>query len=160
MVRRVIPNTSRPNLEEHVKRLILGAVAATAAASAAVLVPQAAGATGGGGSPTTEITINAKADYDTFGTQLDLGGQAKCKGTLNQGAISASVTQSPPATPYPVTLSTGDSLVVCDGQWHSFALTVIGAGFDAGPAKATVTVTPVAGSPMKTVTSWITIVNV
>jgi hypothetical protein len=143
-----------------VKRLILGAVAATAAASAAVLVPQAAGATGGGGSPTTEITINAKADYDNAGATLDLGGQIKCKGALNQGNITGSVSQAPPQTPYPVSFSAGDSLVVCDGQWHSFALTVFGAGYDAGLATATVTVTPVAGSPARTVKQCITIVNV
>jgi hypothetical protein len=110
--------------------------------------------------PTTEIYINDRADYDTFGTQLDIGGKIKCKGTANQGAISASVSQAPPETPYPVTLSTGDNLVVCDGQWHSFALTIIGAGYDAGRAKATVTVVPVAGSPVKTVSKYITIVNV
>ena len=90
--------------------------------------------------------MNAKADYDNSGATLDLGGQTKCKGTLNQCAITRSVARSPPATPYPVS-STGDNLVVCDGQWHSFALTVLGTGYDAGPAKATVTATPVAGSP-------------
>lgn len=142
------------------KRLILGAVAATAAASAAVLVPQAAGATGGGSTPTTEIVINAKADYDNAGATLDLGGQVKCKGALNDGLISGSVSQSPPETPYPVSFSVGASPVVCDGQWHSFALTVAGEGYDAGLATATVTVTPVAGSPAKTVTKCITIVNV
>jgi hypothetical protein len=141
------------------KRVLLGAAAAVAAAATAVVVPTVAGATGGT-KPTTEIIINDKADYDTFGTQLDLGGQVKCTGTLNQGAISASVSQAPPETPYPVTLSTGDSLVVCDGKWHSFALTIIGAGYDAGRANATVTVVPVAGSPMKKTTKCITIVNV
>ena len=142
------------------KRVILGVAATAAAVSAAVLVPQVAGATGGGTHPTTEIVVNAKADYDNAGATLDLGGQAKCTGTMNQGDIMGSVAQSPPATPYPVAFSTGTSLVVCDGQWHSFALTVFGAGYDAGPAKATVTVTPVAGSPAKTVTASITIVNV
>ena len=143
------------------KRVILGAAATAVAATAAVLVPQVAGATGsGGGSSTTEIVINSKVDYDAAGAALDLGGLAKCKGTMNQGAISGSVSQSPPATPYPVSFSTGDSLVVCDGQWHAFALTVFGAGYDAGSAKATVTVTPVAGSPAKTATAYVTIVNV
>jgi len=142
-----------------VKRALIGAAATAVAATASVLVPHTAGATGSTGS-TTEIVINSKVDYDNAGATLDLGGFAKCKGTLNQGAISGSVSQSPPATPYPVSFSTGDSLVVCDGQWHSFALTVLGAGYDAGPAKATVTVTPVAGSPVKTVTAAVTIVNV
>jgi hypothetical protein len=141
------------------KRVILGLTATAAAVSAAVLVPQVAGATGGHPAPTTEITINAKADYDNAGATLDLGGQVKCKGTLSDGFISGSVSQSPPQTPYPVSFSAGSSAVVCDGQWHSFALTVFGAGYDAGLAKATVTVTPV-GSPAKTVTKSITIVNV
>ena len=140
------------------KRVILGLAATAAATTAAVLVPQVAGATGGGGA-TTEIVISPQADYNTAGAELDLGGLAKCTGTENQGAISGSVAQSPPATPYPVAFSTGNSLVVCDGKWHSFALTVFGAGYDAGPAKATVTVTPVAGSPVKTVTAGVTIVN-
>jgi hypothetical protein len=143
-----------------VKRVLIGAAATAVAATAAVLVPQVAGATGSGGGSTTEIVINSRADYDNAGATLDLGGQAKCKGTANQGAISGSVSQAPPATPYPVSFSTGDGLVVCDGQWHSFALTVFGAGYDAGPAKATVTVVPVAGSPMETVTAYVTIVNV
>jgi hypothetical protein len=143
-----------------VKRVILGLTATAAAVSAAVLVPQVAGATGSTGGSTTEITINAKADYDNAGASLDLGGQVKCKGTANMGNITGSVAQAPPQTPYPVSFSTGDSLVVCDGQWHSFALTVFGAGYDAGLATATVTVTPVAGSPAKTATKCITIVNV
>lgn len=141
------------------KRVILGAAATALAATAAVLVPQAAGATGGS-TPTTEIVINDKVDYDTFGTQLDVGGSAKCTSSVGEGSITASVSQAPPETATPVSLSTGLSTVVCDGKWHSFALTAIGAGYDAGKAKATVTVMPVAGSPMKTVTKWVTIVNV
>ena len=143
------------------KRVILGAAATVAAATAAVLVPQAAGATGGGsGGSTTEIVINDKVDYDTFGTQLDVGGSAKCTSSVGEGTITASVSQSPPETATPVSLSTGISTIVCDGKWHSFALTAIGAGYDAGKAKATVTVMPVLGSPAKTVTKWVTIVNV
>jgi hypothetical protein len=143
-----------------VKRVMLGAAAAAVAATAAVLVPQAAGATGSTGGSTTEIYINSTVDYDNAGASLDLGGLAKCKGTMNDGLISGSVSQSPPQTPYPVSFSTGEGAVVCDGQWHAFALTVFGAGYDAGTAKATVTVTPVAGSPAKTVTKYVTIVNV
>ena len=53
--------------------------------------------------------------------------------------MNGSVTQEPPATPSPVTFSTGNSLVVCDGTTHIVGLTVDGAGYDDGPAKATVT---------------------
>jgi hypothetical protein len=141
-----------------VKRVILGAVTTAAAASAALLIPQAAGATGSTNS--TDVSINAKADYDTFGTQLDLGLNVKCSSSVGEAAITASVSQSPPETPSPVTFSTGTTLAVCDGKTHSVAVTVIGAGYDAGKAKATVTVAPVLGSPTKTVTCWITIVNV
>jgi hypothetical protein len=142
-----------------VKRVMLGMAATVVAATAAVLVPQAAGATGGS-TPTTEISINERVDYDTFGSQLDVGGAVKCTSAVGEGTITASVSQAPPETPSPVTLSTGNSFVVCDGKWHTFALTAIGAGFDAGRAKATVTVMPVAGSPTKTATRWVTVVNV
>ena len=128
------------------KKLVLGAALSVAAASA-VIVPSVAGATGGSTTPTTEIYINDKVDYDTFGTQLDVGGKAKCKSSVGEATITASVSQAPPETATPVSLSTGLSTIVCDGQWHSFALTAIGAGYDAGKAKATVTVTPVLGSP-------------
>ena len=70
------------------KRVLIGAAATAVAATAAVLVPQVAGATGSGGGSTTEIVINSRADYDNAGATLDLGGQAKCKGTANQGAIT------------------------------------------------------------------------
>lgn len=141
------------------KKLVVGAaVAAAAIAVPLAVAPSMSGATGG--SPSTEISINDKADYDFQGTTLDLSGKAKCTGTGGQGMVSASVSQAPPETPFPITLSTGDNLIVCDGQWHSFGLTILGAGYDVGRAKATVTVVPVAGSPMKTVTKYITLVAV
>ncbi len=140
------------------KRVLLGVAATTAAVSAAVLVPQVAGATGG--RPTTEVSVDDKADYDFAGTNLDLGLQVKCSSAVGEAAVTASVTQQPPETPYPVTLSSGTTLAVCDGRWHSVAVTVVGAGFDAGKATATVTVVPVAGSPMRTTTEYVTIVAV
>ena len=142
------------------KRVMLGAAATAVAAVAAILVPQAAGATGSTGGSSTEIYINDKVDYDAAGAVLDLGGLAKCTGAANQGFASATVSQAPPETPSPVSFSTGGNVFVCDGQWHSFALSVFGGGYDAGRAKATVTLTPVAGSPAKTVTKCVTIVNV
>jgi len=47
------------------------------------------------------------------------------------------VTQSPPATPYPIAAGSGPQIVVCDGQTHSVAVTVTGEGFDTGTACAT-----------------------
>ena len=123
------------------KRVILGAAATAAAATAAVLVPQAAGATGstgGTGGAGDSIYIAPFADYNLAGLSLDLDLVVSCKGPLT-GTVDGSVTQQPPETPSPVTLSTGFSVVVCDGRSHTVGLTVDGAGFDDGKAKATVT---------------------
>jgi hypothetical protein len=140
-----------------VKRLILGAVAATAAASAAVLVPQAAGATGGGGTGDS-VTVAPFADYNLSGFSLDLDLVVKCSSGVPQtGMVTGRVTQQPPETPSPVTLSAGNSPVVCDGKPHAVGLTVDGAGFDDGKAKATVMLTNPNTLKVTTVTAPITI---
>lgn len=121
------------------KRVILGAAAAVAAAATAVAVPSVAGATGSGGGGTGDsVYIAPTADYNTSGFSLDLDLVVKCSGGLT-GVVNGSVTQSPPETPSPVTFSTGNTLVVCDGQSHTVAITVDGAGYDDGYAKATMT---------------------
>ncbi len=139
------------------KRVILGLAATAAAATAAVLVPQAAGATGSTGGDS--VTIAPFADYNLSGLSLDLDLLVKCSGgTLMQtGTVNGSVTQSPPETPSPVTLSSGFSVVVCDGKTHAVGLTVDGAGFDDGKAKATVTLVNPNTLKTTTVTAPITI---
>jgi hypothetical protein len=147
-------------LEEHVKRILLGAAATAVAATAAVLVPQVAGATGsGGGSTGDSVTIAPFADYNLGGMSLDLDVVVKCAGgsLMQTGTVNGSVTQSPPETPSPVTLSTGFSVVVCDGKAHTVGLTVDGAGYDDGKAKATVTLVNPNTLKNTTVTAPITI---
>ena len=59
--------------------------------------------------------------------------------TGSTGGVTGSVTQEPPETPSPVTFSTGNTLVVCDGKPHTVGITVDGIGYDDGYAKATMT---------------------
>ena len=140
------------------KRVLLGVAAAAAAATAAVLVPQAAGATGSGGGGGDSVTVASFADYNLSGASLDLDLVVTCsKGLLQTGTVTGSVTQQPPETPSPVTLSAGNSLVVCDGKPHAVGLTVDGAGFDDGKAKATVMLTNPNTLKVTTVTAPIVI---
>ena len=139
------------------KRVIIGAAAAAVAATAAVLVPQAAGATGS--SSGDLVTVQQIADYNLSGLSLDLGLQVRCSGNgLVAGTVTGSVSQQPPETPSPVTLSAGNSLVVCDGKTRAVGLTVDGAGFDNGKATATVMLTNPNTLKVTTVTVPITIV--
>lgn len=141
------------------KRVILGAAATVVAATAAVLVPQAAEATGSTGGTGDSVYIAPYADYNLSGLSLDLDLVVKCSGgpLLQTGTVNGSVTQEPPETPSPVSLATGFSVVVCDGRSHSVGLTVDGAGYDDGRAKATVTLVNPNTLKTTTVTAPITI---
>jgi hypothetical protein len=143
-----------PEQEAQVKRVILGVAVAAATATTAVVVPSVAGATGGstGGD---SVVITQYADYNLSGLSLDLGLQVRCTG--GTGTVTGNVEQYPPETPSPVSLSAGNSLVVCDGKTHAVGLTVDGAGFDNGKAKATVMLTVPTTLKTTTVTKWITI---
>jgi hypothetical protein len=122
-------------------------------------VPVVAKATGSTGS--SSVYIQDKADYDFVGTNLDVGLVVTCSDSTKKGSVVVRVDQYPPATPYPVGKGSGPQIVVCDGRPHSVGVTIIGAGFDAGPAKATATLTtPTNSRGNKTVTKWITIVVV
>lgn len=134
------------------KRLILGAVAATAAAAAAVMVPQAAGATGSTGG--NQVSINQYADFNFSGTQLDVGLQVSCTG--GTGVVNVSVDQAYPEAPDPLGAhGSGVMDVVCDGKTHNVGVTVIGVIYDAGKAKATATLTAPSGT--KTVSRQIVV---
>jgi hypothetical protein len=96
----------------------------------------------GGGSP-NQVTIQPQASYIIAGATIDVGLYVKCQG--GSGEVVVNVTQSPPATPYPMAAGSGPQTVVCDGQTHSVAVTIAGFGFDAGTAWATADLTT--GSP-------------
>jgi hypothetical protein len=130
------------------------------AMAVAMVVPVVAKATGSTGS-TSSVYIQDKADYDFIGTNLDVGLQVTCKDSTGFGSVIVTVDQYPPATPYPVGHGSGPQSVVCDGRTHAVGVTIIGAGFDAGWAKATAALTtPTNKYGNKTVTKWITIVVV
>jgi hypothetical protein len=105
----------------------------------------AANATGTTG--TASVSIDPYADFDTAGTNIDVKLYVRCT-----GATVAEVTleQSPPETASPVAVGSGPQpLVVCDGNTHSVGVTVFGAGFDTGYAKATATLLGVPGDIVK-----------
>ena len=102
------------------------------------LLPGVAEASGGGGSQ-NQVTIQPQASYILAGGVIDVGLYVKCQG--GSGDVNVTVTQSSPATPYPIAAGSGPQIVVCDGQTHSVAVTVTGEGFDAGTASATADLT-------------------
>jgi hypothetical protein len=115
----------------------------------------AAGATGGGG-PTNVVTVDDRADFEFIGTQVDVGLRVRCSG--GSGFVDVWLDQYPPETPAPVGAGTGAMPVVCDGTTRPVGVTVEGALFDEGRAKATATL--MAPSGTKTVVEWLTIVVV
>ena len=120
----------------------------------------AVGATGSTGSSSSVIYIADKADYDFVGTNIDVGLQIRCKDSTGFGSVNVVVEQGYPET-VATAVSDGPQAVVCDGRLRSVAVTTIGAGFDAGWAKATATLTTFAtGQGNKEVTEPIYIVHV
>jgi hypothetical protein len=135
--------------------VLLGAI--TVALPLGLATAKATGTTGS----TSTVYIQDKADYDFIGTNLDVGLYVTCWDSTKKGTVAVTVNQYPPATPYPYGAGSGPQAVVCDGRSHSVAVTIIGAGYDAGPAKATaVLTTPTNSKGNKTVSKWITIVAV
>ena len=115
------------------RRLALGAAAAFALLLAPVGVADAASAS-------ASVIIEPNAQYDVKGSILHVELKATCTG--GAGAVVVQVTQEPPETPSPVTaFGSGPNQVVCDGRTHETAVTIFGAGFDAGKATATATLT-------------------
>ena len=81
-------------------------------------------------------------------------------GATGYGTVNVTVKQGYPQT-IATAVSDGPQAVVCDGRTHSVAVTTIGAGFDAGWAKATATLTtPTNSRGNKTVTESVYIVAV
>jgi hypothetical protein len=114
-------------------------------------------ADGGGGSP-NQVIIQPQAQYILAGQTIDVGLYVKCQG--GSGDVIVNVTQSPPQTPYPVAAGSGPQVVVCDGQFHSVAVTVVGVGFDAGQAWATAELSTSSAIDVAQAQRWIDIVVV
>jgi hypothetical protein len=109
--------------------VVLGAV--VVALPFGLIAAHATGTTGG----TASVSIDPYADFDTFGSNIDVKLYVRCTGT---SVAEVTLKQSPPETGSPVTVGVGSNpLVVCDGYTHSVGVTVGGAGFDVGYAKAT-----------------------
>jgi hypothetical protein len=123
--------------------VVLGAVAV--ALPLGLATAKATGTTGG--TTTNSISIDYYADFDTAGTNIDVKVYVRCTGA---SAVDVTLQQSPPQTGSPVAVGSGPQpLVVCDGNTHSVGVTVIGAGFDTGYAKATATLLGVPGDVVK-----------
>jgi hypothetical protein len=124
--------------------VVLGAVAI--ALPLGLSAAHATGGTGGGGGSSNSISIDPYADFDTFGTNIDIKVYVRCTGT---STVDVTLHQEPPETPYPIDVGIGGSPVACDGQTHSTGVTVAGAGFDTGWATATATLLGVPGDTVK-----------
>jgi hypothetical protein len=108
-------------------------------------------ATGGSG---TSVSISQTADFNAFGTQLDVNLFVRCSGGM--GLANVTVNQPHPETGFPAT--TGDGFnpdVVCDGRTHSVGVTILGAVYDPGRAYAIVDVTAPSGPAH--IEKWITV---
>ena len=103
-----------------------------------------------------QVTIQQDASYILAGSVIDVGLNVKCQG--GSGDVVVNLTQSPPETPYPVAAGSGPRSVVCDGQTHSVAVTVVGFGFDAGQAWATADLSIGSPTVVAHAQRWITIV--
>ena len=121
--------------------VVVGAVAV--ALPLGLTTAKATGTTGG----TASVSIDPYADFDTFGTNIDVKLYVRCTGTT---VADVTLKQKQPETGSPVTVGIGSNpLVVCDGQTHSVGVTVGGAGFDTGYATATATLLGVPGDVVK-----------
>jgi hypothetical protein len=130
--------------------VVLGAVAV-----ALPLGLTTAKATGSSGT-TNSVTIDSTADFNLIGTQVDVGLRVRCYG--GSGAVDVWLEQYPPETPSVVAMGSGAQPVVCDGKTRPVGVTVEGALYDEGRAKAKATL--VAPSGTTTAVKWINIVVV
>jgi hypothetical protein len=126
-----------------VKRIRTLTVLSVLAVALSVGLLQGVAKANGGSSSQNQVTIQSQAQYILASAVIDVGLYVKCQG--GSGDVIVNVTQSPPATPYPISAGSGPQIVVCDGQTHSVAVTVTGEGFDAGTAWATADLTTGSG---------------
>jgi hypothetical protein len=131
--------------------VLLGAIAV--ALPVGLTTAKAAGTSGT--TETTSVTIDSTADFEFAGTQLDVGLRVRCYG--GSGFVDVTVDQYPPETPVGAS-GTGAAPVVCDGKTRPVGVTIEGALYDEGRAKATATLFAPSGTP--TAVRWINIVVV
>ena len=139
--------------------VLLGLVAV--ALPLGVISASNAGAAGSSGTGNS-VSINGYADFDTSGTNIDVGLNVSCTG---ESVINVTLKQTYPETGSPITVGSGPQpLVACDGRTHSVGVTVFGLGFDTGRAYATAEVlgapTEPGGDPgpvKATASRWVTI---
>jgi hypothetical protein len=132
--------------------VLLGVVAV--ALPLGVVFAGGAGATGSG-TRTNSVSISQYADFNTFGTQLDVNLLVRCTG--GSGVAKVVVNQPTPETGVPDTTGTGFNFaVVCDGKTHSAGVTVEGVVYDPGKAYAIADVTTLDGGKAHA-ERWITI---
>jgi hypothetical protein len=108
-----------------------------------------------GTTTTNSVTIDDRADFELFGTQLDVGLRVRCYG--GSGFVDVTVEQYPPETPEGA-FGTGAAQVVCDGKTRPVGVTVEGVIYDEGRAKATATLLAPSGTTKAV--KWIRIVVV
>jgi len=121
-------------------------VLATAAVAVPLALAPAVAFAGDRSTSTTSgsaLSINQYADFNFAGTQLDVGLQVRCTG--GTGVVDISVDQYYPETPI-AAHGTGFMDVVCDGKTRNVGVTVVGAVYDAGKAKATATLIAPSGN--------------
>ena len=105
------------------------------------------------GSSGTSVSISQTADFNTFGTELDVNLLVRCTG--GSGLAEVEVKQEMPETGIPADGRGFNPAVVCDGRTHSVGVTVEGVVYDPGKAYAIADVT--AGSGPGHAEKWITI---
>ena len=104
----------------------------------AIALPFGVVFTGGAGAASssgTSVTISQTADFNAFGTELDVNLSVKCTGPAFALA-TVTVTQSNPETGVAALGGGSNPTVVCDGRAHSVGVTVKGAVYDPGKAYA------------------------
>ena len=87
------------------------------------------------GSTGTSVSISQTADFNAFGTELDVNLSVRCAGPAFALA-TVTVNQSNPETGVAATGIGSNPTVVCDGRTHSVGVTVKGAVYDPGQAYA------------------------
>jgi hypothetical protein len=152
----VRPSESKEGKEAAMKRirlLVLLGVVAVALPLGGVFAANAGAA--GSTTATNSVSISQYADFNIFGTQLDVNLLVRCTG--GSGVATVVVNQDSPETGVPDTTGTGANIaVVCDGKTHSVGVTVEGVVYDPGKAYAIADI--LVGTSVKAhAEKWITI---
>jgi hypothetical protein len=126
--------------EEVVKRVRLLILLGAVALALPFGILRAGAATTTTSTPTADVEIEPNAAYDDIGSILHVELKARCTGGLGTAHVEV-VQPSPQAGVVPGAGEGFNFDVICDGRTHEVAVTIGGASFDAGKAKATATLT-------------------